>query len=76
MKESKKAIRQAIVNAFIRVMSEFNLSEADVSKKTRKMVEEASKKISEHVKLDIKKKLKIEAKLAKQEKPVLKKKVA
>jgi hypothetical protein len=76
MKESKKAIRQAIVNAFNQVMSEFNLSETDVSKKTRKLVEEASKKISEHVKLDIKKKLKIEAKLAKQEKPVLKKKVA
>jgi hypothetical protein len=76
MKESKKAIRQTIVNAFNQVMSEFNLSEADVSKKTRKLVEEASKKISEHVKLDIKKKLKIEAKLAKQEKPVLKKKVA
>lgn len=76
MKESKKAIRQSIVNAFNQVMSEFNLSEADVSKKTRKLVEEASKKISEHVKLDIKKRLKIEAKLAKQEKPVLKKKVA
>lgn len=71
MKESKKVIRQTIEETFNQAMLIFDLIEP--SKKTRRLIAEASKKISEQVKLDLKKKFK-EVKLAEPVKKNVKKK--
>jgi hypothetical protein len=71
MKESKKLIRQVLEEGINNTVLKFELT--STSKKTQKLIKEASKKISEQLKVDLKKKEKKEAKLSDAQKKVVKK---
>ena len=62
MKQTKKAIRQLLQDAFDQVAATLNVS--DLSKKTRKAFQQASKDLSTQLRDDLKKVHKKEAKRA------------
>jgi hypothetical protein len=63
MKVSKKVIREAIVEGLNQAMLKFDVNVP--SKRTQKLVNEVSKKISDQIKADLKKDEKKKAKLVK-----------
>jgi len=70
MKETKKMIRQTIEDAITQATVKFELSPP--SKKIQKLIVDASKKIGEQLRIDLKKKVKKESKLAKVPKKIKK----
>lgn len=71
MKENKKIIRQVLEEGMNNTILKFEL--ISTSKKVQKLIREASKKISEQLKADLKKKEKKEAKLVDSQKKIVKK---
>ena len=71
MKENKKIIRQVLEEGMNNTILKFELT--STSKKVQKLIREASKKISEQLKSDLKKKERKEARLADTEKKIVKK---
>jgi hypothetical protein len=74
MKQSKKIIRQAVEVALHEAIVKLELPPA--SKKIRKLLQAASKQISDQIRADLKKQEKKRAKVSKSVKPALKKKAA
>lgn len=70
MKETKKVIRQSIEDALAQAIVKFEL--LPPSKKIKKLIADASKKIGEQLRIDLKKKVKKESRLAKAPKKIKK----